>query len=90
MDEATRSRKPNWLRRDSRELVSRFVLSPPSLSIATNLRPRIDDLPPHMFIKGSANSHGFVCASVTLNLWKKHFDYFYREEDWFVFPLTLR
>ena len=42
-----------------------------------------------MFIKGSANSHGFVDADVTLKLWKKHFDYFYREEDWFVFPLTL-
>lgn len=31
----------------------------------------LDDLPPHMFIKDSANSHGFVDADVTLKLWKK-------------------
>ncbi|GAA5867479.1 hypothetical protein JCM3774_002916 [Rhodotorula dairenensis] len=33
----------------------------------------LDDLPSHMFIKERT----------------AHFDYFYREEDWFVFPLTL-
>lgn len=49
----------------------------------------LDDIPPHMFIKGSHASHGYVDADVTLKLWKAHFDYFYREEDWFVFPLTL-
>ncbi|GAA5918403.1 hypothetical protein JCM5296_007574, partial [Sporobolomyces johnsonii] len=49
----------------------------------------LDDLPPHMFIKGSENSHGFVDARTTLDLWKKHFDYFYREEEWFIFPLTI-
>ncbi|GJN88031.1 hypothetical protein Rhopal_000987-T1 [Rhodotorula paludigena] len=42
-----------------------------------------------MFIKGSANSHGYVDVRTTLDLWKKHFTYFYREEEWFVFPLTL-
>ena len=30
----------------------------------------LDDLPPHMFIKGHANSHGFVDTDVTLKLWK--------------------
>ncbi|KAF8901419.1 hypothetical protein CPB85DRAFT_1439109 [Mucidula mucida] len=51
----------------------------------------LDDLPPHMFIKSSHASHGFVDADVTLKLWKKarHFEYFYREYDWFVFPLTI-
>jgi hypothetical protein len=28
----------------------------------------LDDLPPHMFIKGAANSHGFVDADVTLKV----------------------
>lgn len=37
----------------------------------------LDDLPPHMFIKNSANSRGFVDADVALKLWKKHWDYFY-------------
>ncbi|KAI5475429.1 arp2/3 complex subunit Arc16 [Pseudohyphozyma bogoriensis] len=49
----------------------------------------LDDLPPHMFIKASAQSHGFVDSDVTLKLWKKHFDYFYREYDWCCFPLTI-
>lgn len=49
----------------------------------------LDDLPPHLFIKSAPNSHGFVDARVTLQLWKDHFTYFYREEDWFVFPLTI-
>ena len=31
----------------------------------------LDDLPPHLFIKNSPNSHGFVDADVTLKLWKK-------------------
>lgn len=45
----------------------------------------LDDLPPHMFIKGSPNSHGFVNARDTEDLWRDHFDYFYREHDEFIF-----
>lgn len=58
----------------------------------------IDDLPPMMFIKNSANSHGWVnpryvcgcqtghCVTLVLmgsrdveDIWRDHFDYFYRE-----------
>ncbi|KAF2626724.1 polysaccharide deacetylase family protein [Macroventuria anomochaeta] len=49
----------------------------------------LDDLPPHMFIKGSPNSHGFVNARDTEDLWRDHFDYFYREHDEFIFPITI-
>ncbi|CAE7178943.1 Polysaccharide deacetylase family protein [Pyrenophora teres f. teres] len=49
----------------------------------------LDDLPPHMFIKASANSHGFVNARDTEDLWRDHFDYFYREYDEFIFPITI-
>ena len=45
----------------------------------------LDDLPPHMFIKGAPNSHGFVNARDTEDLWRDHFDYFYREHDEFIF-----
>lgn len=38
-----------------------------------------------MFIKASPNSHGFVNARDTEDLWRDHFDYFYREYDEFVF-----
>lgn len=49
----------------------------------------LDDLPPHMFIKESPNSHGFVNARDTEDLWRDHFDYFYREHDEFIFPITI-
>jgi hypothetical protein len=38
-----------------------------------------------MFIKSSPNSHGFVNARDTEDLWRDHFDYFYREYDEFIF-----
>jgi peptidoglycan/xylan/chitin deacetylase (PgdA/CDA1 family) len=49
----------------------------------------IDDLPPMMFIKKAANSHGWVSARDVEQLWMDHFDYFYREHDEFVFPMTI-
>jgi len=41
-----------------------------------------------MFIKASPNSHGFVNARDTEDLWRDHFDYFYREYDNFIFVRT--
>lgn len=49
----------------------------------------IDDLPPMMFIKGSSNSHGFMNARDIEDIWRDHFDYFYREYDEFIFPITI-
>ncbi|BCS02393.1 polysaccharide deacetylase family protein [Aspergillus luchuensis] len=49
----------------------------------------IDDLPPMMFIKSAPNSHGWVNPKDVEELWKDHFDYFYREYDEFVFPMTI-
>ncbi|PYH66077.1 polysaccharide deacetylase family protein [Aspergillus vadensis CBS 113365] len=49
----------------------------------------IDDLPPMMFIKSAPNSHGWVNPRDVEELWKDHFDYFYREYDEFVFPMTI-
>ena len=49
----------------------------------------IDDLPPMMFMKKVANSHGWVNPRDVEQLWMDHFDYFYREYDEFVFPMTI-
>jgi hypothetical protein len=38
-----------------------------------------------MFIKSAPNSHGFVNARDIEDLWRDHFDYFYREYDEFIF-----
>ncbi|MHB1547546.1 MAG: polysaccharide deacetylase family protein [Acidimicrobiales bacterium] len=49
----------------------------------------VDDLPPMMFIKQSANSHGFVTPRDVETLWRDQFDWVYRELDYAVFPVTL-
>ncbi|KAE8153601.1 hypothetical protein BDV25DRAFT_149147 [Aspergillus avenaceus] len=49
----------------------------------------LDDLPPMMFIKSNANSHGFMNPRDIEDLWRDQFDYFYREYDEFVFPISI-
>ena len=60
----------------------------------------IDDLPPMMFIKNSANSHGWVNPRDVEEMWMDRFKYFYREyveseeggeagEKGFVYPVTV-
>ncbi|KAI8650167.1 hypothetical protein LRP88_14751 [Fusarium phalaenopsidis] len=49
----------------------------------------IDDLPPMMFIKSAPNSHGFVNPRDIEDIWKDHFEYYYREYDDFVFPISI-
>ncbi|KAI5119223.1 hypothetical protein M0805_002149 [Coniferiporia weirii] len=49
----------------------------------------LDDMPPLMFIKASPNSHGWVNTRDVLDLWKDYFTYLYREEEDFIFSLTI-
>lgn len=42
-----------------------------------------------MFIKNAPNSHGFVNPRDIEDIWRDHFDYFYREYDEFIFPITI-
>ncbi len=49
----------------------------------------LDDLPPMMFIKKAANSHGFVNPHDIERLWLDQFEWVYREYDYAVFPITL-
>ncbi|KAF9558328.1 glycoside hydrolase/deacetylase [Agrocybe pediades] len=49
----------------------------------------LDDLPPMMFIKASPNSHGWVNSRDVEQLWKDTFTYCYREEEEFIFPITI-
>lgn len=49
----------------------------------------LDDLPPMMFIKQAANSHGFVNPRDLEVMWRDQFDWIYREMDYGVFPITL-
>jgi len=49
----------------------------------------LDDLPPMMFVKKSANSGGWIDVRTVEQLWKDQFTYFYREYDEFLFPITI-
>ena len=42
-----------------------------------------------MFIKKAPNSHGWVNPKDVEDLWRDHFDFFYREYDDFCFPVTI-
>lgn len=50
----------------------------------------LDDMEPFLFIKTAPNSHGWVNPRDVEDLWKDQFDYFYREYDEFVFPITIQ
>lgn len=49
----------------------------------------LDDLPPMMFIKKSANSHGFVNPRSLEEMWRDQFDWVYREMDYAVVTFTI-
>jgi peptidoglycan-N-acetylglucosamine deacetylase len=49
----------------------------------------VDDLPPMMFIKANANSHGFVNPHDLEQIWRDEFDWVYRELEHAVFPFTI-
>ncbi|EIM85683.1 glycoside hydrolase/deacetylase [Stereum hirsutum FP-91666 SS1] len=49
----------------------------------------LDDLPPMMFIKSSANSHGWVNPRDVEQLWQDMFTYLYENEENFIFPMTI-
>jgi peptidoglycan/xylan/chitin deacetylase (PgdA/CDA1 family) len=49
----------------------------------------LDDLPPMMFIKKAANSHGFVNPRHLGEMWQDQFDWVYREHDYAVFTMTI-
>lgn len=49
----------------------------------------LDDLPPMMFIKANANSHGFVNPRDIEQMWRDQFDWVYRENDYAVFTMTI-
>ncbi|KAM5542437.1 hypothetical protein V8D89_003896 [Ganoderma adspersum] len=49
----------------------------------------LDDWPPLIFVKTAANSNGWVNTRDVEQLWKDMFTYLYREEENFIFPITI-
>jgi peptidoglycan-N-acetylglucosamine deacetylase len=49
----------------------------------------VDDLPPMMFMKKAANSHGFVNPRDVEEMWRDQFDWVYDNMDYAVFAFTI-
>ncbi len=49
----------------------------------------VDDLPPMMFMKKAANSHGFVNPRDIEEMWRDQFDWVYDNMDYAVFAFTI-
>jgi len=49
----------------------------------------LDDLPPMLYIKASANSHGFVNPRDLEQIWRDQFDWVHRELDYATFTITI-
>lgn len=49
----------------------------------------LDDWPPFIVSFKTSTSQGYVSPDVIERLWKSQFDYFYREYDTFIFPMTI-
>lgn len=60
----------------------------PSKVVEVPANWHLDDWPPFTVSK-APQSQGYVDPDVIEKLWKKQFDYFYREYDNFIFPMTI-
>lgn len=49
----------------------------------------LDDWPPFQLALKQGSTHGFVDTHVIERLWREQFDYYYREYDTFVFPMSI-
>ncbi|POP30248.1 polysaccharide deacetylase [Lactonifactor longoviformis] len=49
----------------------------------------LDDAPPLLFVKASANSHGWITGRQLGEIWQDQFDWVYRNYDYAVLPITI-
>ena len=61
----------------------------PSKVVEVPANWHLDDWPPFVVSFKASTSQGYVSPDVIEKLWKTQFDYFYREYDTFVFPMTV-
>lgn len=59
----------------------------PSSIVEVPANWHLDDWPPFQLVEGP--SHGYVDPDTIERLWKAQFDFFYREYDTFVFPISI-
>lgn len=61
----------------------------PSKVIEVPANWHLDDWPPFVLSLKQASTHGYVDPHVIEKMWREQFDFFYREYDTFVFPMSI-
>jgi hypothetical protein len=61
----------------------------PSKVVEVPANWHLDDWPPFQLSLKQASTHGFVDTRSVEQLWKDQFDYLYRENETFVFPMSI-
>ena len=61
----------------------------PSKIVEVPANWHLDDWPPFVLNIKQGSTHGYVDPHVIEKMWKEQFDFFYREYDTFVFPMSI-
>jgi hypothetical protein len=61
----------------------------PSKVVEVPANWHLDDWPPFQLSLKQASTHGYVDTRSVEQLWKDQFDYLYRENETFVFPMSI-
>jgi hypothetical protein len=61
----------------------------PSKVVEVPANWHLDDWPPFQLSLSQASTHGYVDTRSIEQLWKDQFDFYYREYDEFVFPMSI-
>ncbi|EPQ51267.1 polysaccharide deacetylase family protein [Gloeophyllum trabeum ATCC 11539] len=77
------------LEKQAEEWMKPMTAINPSTVVEIPANWHLDDWPPFQFVPTQPNTQGYVDPHVIERLWKEQFDYFYREYDTFVFPITI-
>lgn len=61
----------------------------PSKVVEVPANWHLDDWPPFVLNLKQGSTHGYVDPHVIERMWKEQFDFYYREYDTFVFPMSI-
>lgn len=85
----TQEYKETNIKEEASSWMSPMTKLTPSKIVTVPANWHLDDWPPLQVNFKSASGQGYVDPDVIEKLWKKQFDYFYREYDAFFFPMTI-
>jgi hypothetical protein len=86
-------RNPTWTETNTSDLASSWMKPMSSLNSSVIVEVpanwHLDDWPPFQLNLKQPSTHGYVDTRSIEQLWKDQFDYLYRENEAFVFPMSI-